>query len=118
LCEDLWQAIESHVDPADTTNDIHAEQRLHHDRFIAPSTRTFIGREELLERMLSCGGPRRRWLQRVWDVARAETVMSFTGDGELRTCAVTPDGQTIIAGEDSGRLHFLRCETVDSRARL
>jgi WD40 repeat protein len=55
---------------------------------------------------------------RVWDVARAETVMSFTGDGELRTCAVTPDGQTIIAGEDSGRLHFLRYETVDSRARL
>jgi WD40 repeat protein len=47
---------------------------------------------------------------RVWNVATGETVMWFTGDGQLRACAVSPDGRTIIAAEDSGRLHFLRCE--------
>ena len=52
---------------------------------------------------------------RVWDVARGETVMSFTSDGELRTCAVMSDGRTIVAGEDSGRLHFLRYEREDPR---
>jgi WD40 repeat protein len=46
---------------------------------------------------------------RVWDLASGRTVMTFTGDGELRTCAVTPDGATVVAGEDSGRIHFLRC---------
>jgi WD40 repeat protein len=46
---------------------------------------------------------------RVWDLASGRTVMAFTGDGELRTCAVTPDGTTVVAGEDSGRIHFLRC---------
>ena len=46
---------------------------------------------------------------RVWDLASGRTVMAFTGDGELRTCAVTPDGATVVAGEDSGRIHFLRC---------
>ena len=46
---------------------------------------------------------------RVWDLASGRTVMAFTGDGEMRTCAVTPDGATVVAGEDSGRIHFLRC---------
>ena len=40
-------------------------------------------------------------------VARAEAVMSFTGDGELRTCVVTPDGTTVVAGEDSVRADSL-----------
>lgn len=51
VLDDLWDAISSHVEQVDTTIDIHTEQRLHHDRFIARSTRTFIGREDLLERM-------------------------------------------------------------------
>jgi len=28
----------------------------------------------------------------------------------MRACAVTPDGRTIVAGEKSDRVHFLRLE--------
>jgi len=44
---------------------------------------------------------------KVWDLEEAAVIASFTGDGQLRACALTPDGQTIIAGENSGRIHFL-----------
>jgi hypothetical protein len=32
-----------------------------------------------------------------------------SGDGLIAACAVAPDG-TIVAGEESGRMHFLRLE--------
>lgn len=47
---------------------------------------------------------------KVWDLCREEIITSFTGESELSCCAVAPDGVTIIAGEKSGRVHFLRLE--------
>jgi WD40 repeat protein len=49
---------------------------------------------------------------KVWDLESGELVASFYGDGALNACAVAPDGVTIVAGEASGRVHFLRLEGV------
>lgn len=63
VADDLWGAIEKHLDQALTTVDLHTEERLHHERFIARTTSTFIGREDLLERMLAyVGDPNERKL--------------------------------------------------------
>jgi len=47
---------------------------------------------------------------RVWDLTSGEEIACFTEDGALTCCAVAPDGVTIVAGEESGRVHFLRLE--------
>lgn len=49
---------------------------------------------------------------KVWDLSSWELIASFTGESALRCCAVAPDGVTIVAGEASGRVHFLRLEGV------
>jgi WD40 repeat protein len=46
----------------------------------------------------------------VWDLETGEVIGTFSGDGVLYACAVSPDGNTIVAGEASGRVHFLRPE--------
>jgi len=45
---------------------------------------------------------------KVWNLHRGEMIANFPGDGSITCCAISPDGQTLIAGESSGRLHFLR----------
>jgi WD40 repeat protein len=45
---------------------------------------------------------------RVWDIESGQVIASFIGDAPLRACAIAPDGRTIVAGEASGRVHFLR----------
>jgi WD40 repeat protein len=50
---------------------------------------------------------------RVWDLESGEAIATFTGDGPIFCCAVAPDGRTICAGDDLGRIHFLRLEGVD-----
>ena len=45
---------------------------------------------------------------KVWDLAKGEVLVSFAGDEMMNACAVSPDGWTIIAGDESGRMHFLR----------
>ena len=52
---------------------------------------------------------------KVWDLESGELVASFYGNGALNTGAVAPDGVTIVTGEASGRLHFLRLEGVARR---
>jgi hypothetical protein len=42
-----------------------------------------------------------------------EAIATFIGDGALFCCTVAPDGVTIVAGEASGRLHFLRLENIE-----
>ena len=49
---------------------------------------------------------------KVWDLESQAVVTSFSGDGALECCTVAPDGVTIVAGEASGRVHFLRLEGV------
>jgi hypothetical protein len=46
----------------------------------------------------------------VWDLERGDVVATFSGDGGMTTCAVAPDGVTIVAGDESGRVPLLRLE--------
>ena len=50
---------------------------------------------------------------KVWDLESGKVVASFSGESPLETCTVAPDGVTIIAGEQSGRVHILRLEGVE-----
>lgn len=45
---------------------------------------------------------------KVWDLSSGKCLTTFDLDEALHTCAVAPDGVTIVAGGESGRLHFLR----------
>lgn len=45
---------------------------------------------------------------KLWDLEQGTVLASFTCDSEVMACAMSPDGQTIVAGEASGRIHFLR----------
>ncbi|MGB3548075.1 MAG: hypothetical protein WBA17_13955, partial [Saprospiraceae bacterium] len=47
---------------------------------------------------------------KVWDITTGELINSFTGDSSIECCTITPDSSTIIAGEASGQLHFLRLQ--------
>ena len=46
-------------------------------------------------------------LLKVWDLASGNLVTTFYGDGAITSSVVSANG-TIIAGEDSGRIHFLQ----------
>lgn len=49
---------------------------------------------------------------KVWSLETGETIAGFTGESEILTCALAPDGRTIVAGEQSGRVHILRLENL------
>jgi WD40 repeat protein len=51
---------------------------------------------------------------RVWDVVRGELLATFAGEGPMQTCVIAPDDVTIVAGEDTGRVHLLRFEEAGS----
>lgn len=51
---------------------------------------------------------------KVWDLKTRKIIASFTGESSINCCAVAPDGVTIVAGEESGRLHFLRLEGMEA----
>ncbi len=46
----------------------------------------------------------------VWNLTTGQALAHFTLEAEGMCCAVTPDGSTIIAGNRSGQVHFLRLE--------
>jgi WD40 repeat protein len=49
---------------------------------------------------------------KVWDVSSGQLITSFQGESSMLTCAIAPDAVTIAAGEESGRIHFLRLEGI------
>jgi WD40 repeat protein len=49
---------------------------------------------------------------KVWDASARQFIANFTGESEIKCCAIAPDGVTIVAGEASGQVHFLRLEGV------
>lgn len=51
---------------------------------------------------------------KVWDLESGSAIATFIGDGALFCCAVASDGVTIVAGEASGRLHFLRLGNIEA----
>jgi WD40 repeat protein len=43
----------------------------------------------------------------IWDLATRKEIATFTGESPINCCTVAPDGVTIVAGEESGRLNLL-----------
>ena len=50
---------------------------------------------------------------KVWDLTTGNIIASFTCKSPIACCAVAPDGVTIVAGDTSGRVYFLRLEGVE-----
>jgi len=50
---------------------------------------------------------------RLWDLESGKEIATFTGEADMSQCVFTPDGRTIIAGDSSGRVHFLRLVEAD-----
>ncbi|MCP4549293.1 MAG: helix-turn-helix domain-containing protein [bacterium] len=44
---------------------------------------------------------------RIWDLVTGRAVLTLATSTPLRCCAVTPDGQTILAGDYAGVVHFI-----------
>jgi WD40 repeat protein len=49
----------------------------------------------------------------LWDLESGKEIATFTGEDKMGDCAIAPDGQTIIGGEGSGRVHILRLVEAD-----
>ncbi|MDT9326308.1 MAG: WD40 repeat domain-containing protein, partial [Limnospira sp. PMC 1286.21] len=47
---------------------------------------------------------------KLWDLETGEVLATFTGEGAMESCAIAPDGVTVVAGDGSGRVYFLRLE--------
>ncbi|MGB3507647.1 MAG: WD40 repeat domain-containing protein, partial [Microcoleaceae cyanobacterium] len=47
---------------------------------------------------------------KVWDLEKKKAIANFSVNSGLRCCTVAKDGVTVVAGDYSGRLHFLRLE--------
>jgi WD40 repeat protein len=50
---------------------------------------------------------------RLWDLESGKQIATFTGEGSMCSCAVAPVGQTIIAGDALGQVHFLELVEAD-----
>jgi WD40 repeat protein len=50
---------------------------------------------------------------KVWDLATGRCIATFWGDSPFLTCAVAPDGVSIVAGDQAGGVHFFRLEGVE-----
>jgi WD40 repeat protein len=51
---------------------------------------------------------------KLWNLESNELMATFTGESWMWSCAISPDGQSVVAGEQSGRMHFLRMECAVS----
>ncbi|BAY07666.1 NB-ARC domain-containing protein [Calothrix sp. NIES-2098] len=49
---------------------------------------------------------------KVWNWKSGEVIASFTGESAILCCAVAPDGVRVVAGDKSGRVHFLRLQAT------
>ncbi|MBD2492862.1 WD40 repeat domain-containing protein [Nostoc sp. FACHB-280] len=50
---------------------------------------------------------------KVWNLELRKVLTTYIGDSSINCCAVAPDGVTIVAGDSSGRVHFLRLEGME-----
>jgi WD40 repeat protein len=54
---------------------------------------------------------------KVWDLERGISVATWVGEtGRFSACTLASDGATVVAGDESGYVHFLRLEGVESAA--
>ena len=49
---------------------------------------------------------------KLWDIETGKMLAEFSGDGPITAVALAVDGWTIVAGEVSGRVHFLKLENA------
>ncbi|NEO52125.1 MAG: WD40 repeat domain-containing protein [Okeania sp. SIO3B5] len=49
----------------------------------------------------------------VWEFKTRKVIATFTGESEINCCAVAPDNVTIVAGDISGQVHYLRLEGIE-----
>jgi WD40 repeat protein len=49
---------------------------------------------------------------KLWDIETGKMLAEFSGDGPITAVALAGDGWTIVAGEVSGRVHFLKLENA------
>jgi WD40 repeat protein len=55
---------------------------------------------------------------RLWDLESGKEEAVFTGEDAIGNCAVAPDGRTIIAVDESSRVHFLQIVEADETKPL
>jgi len=51
---------------------------------------------------------------KVWNFATGKSIADFIGESRMWCCAVSADGTTIVTGDTSGRVHFLRLEGLEA----
>ncbi|MFN6480330.1 WD40 repeat domain-containing protein, partial [Nostoc sp. DedQUE07] len=56
------------------------------------------------------------WTLKIWNLDTGEVIATFTGESYMYCCAVAPDSVTIVAGDASGRVHFLRLENTEDNS--
>jgi hypothetical protein len=54
---------------------------------------------------------------RIWDLESGKVIATFIADAALNACAITPDGLTFVAGDESNQVHFLRLIEPDKTTR-
>ena len=50
---------------------------------------------------------------KVCDIKKGEIVSGFSGDSFFQTCDISPDGESIVAGDALGKIHFLHLDKPD-----
>jgi WD40 repeat protein len=55
---------------------------------------------------------------RVWNLENGKEITTFIGESRMSSCASGPDGRTIVAGDEAGRVHFLRLVEADETKPL
>ena len=53
---------------------------------------------------------------KVWELGSCHEPVTFTADASLSCCAFSPDGKTIMAGDQGGAIHYLRLEQPQAKA--
>jgi WD40 repeat protein len=46
----------------------------------------------------------------VWDTQTREAIANFSGDHAFPVCSISPDGMTVVTGDQWGQMYFLRLE--------
>jgi WD40 repeat protein len=47
---------------------------------------------------------------KVWGLQSGQLLATFSAEAPILACAVAPDGVTMVAGDSTGKVHFLRFE--------
>ncbi len=52
---------------------------------------------------------------KVWELESGQVMAEFTGESAINSVVLSDDGRKAVAGDASGRVHFLRLENFDAR---